>query len=455
MSKKYSHWEIPSSVDLEGYLKKHPPLFKYKIDYFYHIIEYICIGMEMEDLDQNAGFINMSSTRLQKVVHNYKQYLDHLLEHEFIRTDMEYIVGEKCKGYVLGKHDFHKANVKYVEIKSSVVKKNRSKALKDHRAKLANTEINYPHLTRWFNKSLKIDVKGATNKVESIFPEQTGGIRGTIIGMASDKVKRYKAIYSIQKFDKQDFYYSVDLNVGRFHTNLTNIKSEIRNFITYDGLKLVNVDVKNSQPLFSTLLFNKDFYTEKKGQHINIFNIPTSFSLLSSNSFSYSSTIIMLVKTLQKSDLQEFDNYFEMVNSGEFYKKISDLVFPSRIFNKKSIKKLIFTIFFSNNRFIGQSKAKDKKVFSKKLPAVYNLFKAIKVKNHRALAHILQRIESIVIIEKVVKRISVEKPDLPIFTIHDSVATTIGNEDYVASIIEEEVYKLTGLNARLGMEYWK
>ncbi len=34
-----SHWEIPSSIDLEGFLKKHKPDFKYKIDHFYYIVE--------------------------------------------------------------------------------------------------------------------------------------------------------------------------------------------------------------------------------------------------------------------------------------------------------------------------------------------------------------------------------------------------------------------------------
>tara|TARA_R110001606_G_scaffold364204_1_gene518557 strand:- start:9301 stop:10665 length:1365 start_codon:yes stop_codon:yes gene_type:complete len=453
MKDKYLYWEIPSSVDLEGYLTEHPPTFKYHIDYFYHILEYLSIGMEMEDLDSNAGFVNLSSVKLQKIVHNYKEYLDHLLKNKFIRTDMKYIVGEKCKGYLISKYSYHKASVKKIEIIKSVIKKNRSKNAKESKLKLEKTKNNYPHLTKWFNESLKINVEDATKKVEELFPEQTGGIRGTIKGKANLRHKRFKAIYSIQKFNKQDFYYSVDDNVGRFHSNLTNIKSELRNFITYDSKKLVNIDIKNSQPLFSTLLFNETFY--KEGQLINIFKIPTSFPLLSNSKSSYLPTIIMLVKTLNNIDIQKVNNYFTMVNSGEFYQKISDLTYPNKEFVKKSIKEMIFTVFFSNNRFIGQPEAQSKRDFRDNFPEVYNMFKAIKIKNHRALAHLLQRIESIIIIENVTLRISKEKPDLPIFTIHDSVATIIGYEDYVTSIIKEEVLKLTGLNVRLGKEYWK
>lgn len=51
------------------------------------------------------------------------------------------------------------------------------------------------------------------------------------------------------------------------------------------------------------------------------------------------------------------------------------------------------------------------------------------------------------------KQISVERPQLPIFTIHDSVAKTAGNQDYVSSIIKEEALNLAGFNSKLGLEY--
>ena len=67
-----SHWEIPSSIDLEDFLRKHPPDFNHNVDHFYFIIEYLAKGMEQGDLDQNFGFINTSSVRLQKRIKNYK-----------------------------------------------------------------------------------------------------------------------------------------------------------------------------------------------------------------------------------------------------------------------------------------------------------------------------------------------------------------------------------------------
>jgi hypothetical protein len=38
--------------------------------------------------------------------------------------------------------------------------------------------------------------------------------------------------------------------------------------------------------------------------------------------------------------------------------------------------------------------------------------------------------------------------------IPESALTAVGNEQYVASIIREEIKRLTDLDAKLGMEYW-
>ena len=86
------YWRIPSSIDLGSLLKKHPPKFKYKIDYFYYFIELLCDLMEYNDLDGNGGYVNLNAKLMQSIVHNYNLYLKYLLEQRIIRTDKQYIV---------------------------------------------------------------------------------------------------------------------------------------------------------------------------------------------------------------------------------------------------------------------------------------------------------------------------------------------------------------------------
>jgi hypothetical protein len=450
------YWRIPSSIDLESLLKKHPPKFKrpYKIDYFYYFIELLCDMMEYNDLDGNGGYVNLNAKLMQSIVHNYKDYLDYLLEQRIIRTDKQYIVGAKSFGYVLNKLDYN-AEIQQIEIQNFVIRKNRAKKNRAIEQEMRTTCAKYSYLTKWFNDKLQIDAQGAERKIEELFPEPTGAIRGVRKGKASRTTKKYSAKLAVQKLATGNFYYKIDENVGRFHSNLTNIKKELRHYITYDGKPLVNIDIKNSQPLLSTILLDPSFYAlQKKPRYINIYNIPSSFNLLTNNKHkhTYIDTIIMLVKVLQSIDVKKVKRYTTIAKSGDFYQQLSKVMYPRRIFDKAEMKKLTYTVFFSNNRSIQGMHYASKRDFRKIFPDVYKVFSTIKRKNHRALSHILQRIESEIMIQKVCQRISYEQPILPIFTIHDSIVTTDGNQDYVSRVIEEEAFKLTGLKVSLGVE---
>jgi hypothetical protein len=447
------YWRIPSSIDLESLLKKHPPKFKYKIDYFYYFIELLCDLMEYNDLDGNGGYVNLNAKLMQSIVHNYNLYLKYLLDQRIIRTDKQYIVGAKSFGYVLNKLDYN-AEIQQIEIQNFVIRRNRAKKNRALEQEMKVTCSKYSYLTKWFNDKLQIDAEGAKRKIEKLFPEPKGAIRGTKRGKAGTNTKKYSAKLAVQKLVNHDFYYKIDENVGRFHSNLTNIKKELRNYITYDGQPLVNIDIKNSQPLLSTLLLDPSFYVpQKKPRYINIYNIPSSFNLLiNNNKHSYTDTIIMLVKVLQSVDIKQVSSYARMAKSGDFYQQLSKVMYPTRAFDKGEMKKLTYTVFFSNNRSIQGMHYMPKRQFKRKFPDVYKVFRALKIKNHRALSHILQRIESEIMIQKVCQRISYEQPTLPIFTIHDSIITTDGNQDYVSKVIKEEAFKLTGLKVMLGIE---
>lgn len=450
------YWRIPSSVDLESLLKKYPPKFKrpYKIDYFYYFIELLCDMMEYNDLDGNGGYVNLSSKLMQSFVHDYNLYLNYLLVHRIIRTDKKYINGAKSIGYVLNKLNYD-AEIQQILVQDSVVRKKRAKKHRALEQELKATRNQYSYLTKWFNDKLQIDTKGAYAKIEELFPKPIGGIKGTKRGKAGENTKKYSAKLAVQKLVNRDFYYKIDENVGRFHSNLTNIKKELRNYITYDGQPLVNIDIKNSQPLLSTLLLDPSFYApKKKPRYINIYNIPSSFNLLiNNNKHSYTDTIIMLVKVLQSVDIKQVSSYTRMAKSGDFYQQLSKVMYPTKAFDKEEMKKLTYTVFFSNNRAIQGMNYMPKRQFKRKFPDVYKVFSALKRKNHRALSHMLQRIESEIMIQKVCQRISDEQPTLPIFTIHDSIITTDGNQDYVSRVILEEAYNLTGLKINLGHEF--
>jgi len=282
--------------------------------------------------------------------------------------------------------------------------------------------------------------------------------RGKLKGKPSRTSKRYKALAAIDKIQRGEFYYNIDKTVGRFHSNLTNIKKELRQFVTYGNKKIVNMDIKNCQPLLSTLLLKSTFW--KKSKTINIYQFSGIYKQYGNTSIKYNKNIqdilhyIMLVENSKSQASKGFQKYIKLVNSGDFYRGISKTIAPNTIYDKDKMKVMMFMVFFSSNRFIGQIKAIPKKLFKIKFPEVYKVFQLIKKNNHATLPIMLQIIESQIIVERATKRIGMERPNLPIFTIHDSIATIQGEEAYVESVLKETIFEYTGLSAKIGKEFW-
>lgn len=57
-------------------------------------------------------------------------------------------------------------------------------------------------------------------------------------------------------------------------------------------------------------------------------------------------------------------------------------------------------------------------------------------------------------IEVISMRIAADKPHLPFFTIHDSIATFPEEVPYVKQVIKEEFKRYLGIVPKLGLERW-
>lgn len=150
-------------------------------------------------------------------------------------------------------------------------------------------------------------------------------------------------------------------------------------------------------------------------------------------------------------------SYISLVSNGKFYEYFQEQVrnkLKMKYVTRKEIKEAVFTVFFTDNRFIGQREAEPKKLFRDLFPDVYEVFRLIKKNNKNRLAIILQRIESYLFLDVICKKISKENPNIPLFTIHDSIATT---EEYV-DIVDETTYNTltdyVGYPPKLKREAW-
>ena len=452
-------WRIPSAINLHHILQQYPTKeFKPIPDQIYLILDYICDGMEFQDLDENNGYVNLNAHILQGYNKNYEKYLRYLMQCRIIHCDRHFILGKKSRGFAI-EENYQSDTVQEIIVQKLTLRKQVKKGISQLNEEKAQTQKGYPYLTKWFNENLCIDITAAKQTIDAIYPElpkPTEGLRGEAKkGRVNKRSKRYKAVRSIDMFSEKAFYCKKDANVGRFHSNLTNIKKELRQHISYGDKKLVNIDIANAQPLLSSLLLQKGFFDINSRFSIN--NIPTVIKLFK-NVHNYKRIIgdvipyINLLLSQESEDSKGFKQYLQIVQDGSFYAVAFKMMFPNQAFDKKRVKEAVFQTFFSSNRFIGQRKARPKKLFALAYPAVYEVFKRLKRDNHVILSHLLQRIESIIIIEHVCKRIADERPDLPIFSIHDSIATIQGEELYVKEVIKDEIWKLTGLSATINIE---
>lgn len=166
----------------------------------------------------------------------------------------------------------------------------------------------------------------------------------------------------------------------------------------------------------------------------------------------------MLCKSAANQAGSDLQRYRTLVEQGIFYEYLSEEIGKELgigYSDRKKVKAAVFQVLFTDNRFLGQKEAKPKKVFKTRFPVVYELFSLIKKADKTNLPRLLQRLESYMMLLVITKRIARERPKLPIFTIHDSIVTTEGNEEYVRQVVEQEMKMAIGIAPKLSIENWE
>lgn len=270
-------------------------------------------------------------------------------------------------------------------------------------------------------------------------------------------VQYNRAFLNIDEILNERFRCQVDSNVNRFHSTLTNMRSPLRHCLTFEGNELVSIDIKNSQPYLSTLLLNPSFWNAKKGQVLININDIKNNSINKILSIQDYNTYIMYLKSNETKACIDIQRYLELVTQGLFYEYFMEELskhLGTTYSNRRAVKTGMFQVLYSSNQFIKQKDAAPKRIFQNIFPTVYELFKLIKKKEKANLPCLLQKIESHLMINVISKRIAKERPNLPIFTIHDSISTIKDEESYVSKIVEEELLKAVGYKPRLHIELW-
>jgi hypothetical protein len=320
---------------------------------------------------------NLSSIILkEKYGYLYNYYIEWLLQNETIVMVQNYKTGKRARVYKLNESIINGKISRY---------RNTDKIL----------------LKKWKNAVLSIETEDTTTN--QILPEIKQKLVDDLFHVQIDYQKSIlfldstmqefdiynKNKYSIDAIKDQHIFYHFD-SYGRMHTNFTILKSFIRkNCLLIDGEETYELDIKNSQPLFLTKL--------------------------------------MLEEGLVDIDLSEFELFKYLTTHGKFYQYIMD---NSDIKEKSKIKELTYKVLFGKNH-----RSKDEMIFKRLFPTIHNFIKMYKKKSkdYKTLSHQLQRAESNLVFNKIIKEIMYLYPEVKLITVHDSI---IFQQKY-KSIIEE------------------
>lgn len=422
--------KIIKKVDELSKLEHH---FKFKNDKAIFILNQLLCGINSDDEFKETGWVSLCSSILNKTIGKYHHnYLDLFVKQKLILKKNYHKQNHRCNKYFLIEdyQDSDEDLLEYEITDWTLRKKNMLRIM-------PSVKKRYNNLWKWFDSPLfTIDRDSALKELKNLD--------------ISKRRLRFN-LNSICNFQYGRKWFVRHNKDKRLHTNLTNMKSEIRKHLRYDKKKLVNIDIKNSQIFFLLVVLDRI-------RNKNILGLEK-----------YSNIILPLfTKTL---DIIEFERFKKLVISGTFYNELGRKLIIEKGKNgvyekmkydyineiahyyefdspKALMKPITFEILFSKN----ECNSTEKSWFKKEFPTIMEVIKTLKEKKHNELAILLQNIEAEVILDNVIKSISKFNKDIPLFTIHDSIMTSEEHSQIVFDIMKREINRITRFEPSISID---
>ncbi|MDQ6482569.1 hypothetical protein [Dyadobacter sp. LHD-138] len=443
---------VPCNFNIDYHLRVHKPRqFKPSKDRLLYILN-LLIEIPLRDkslLDQirvnrQIPFVKLSSQVLKAKIHNYQLYLHYLIESGVLETDNHYSIGKFSKGYRFTRRYRGIVTTKRI----TDVKLDDSE--KYHRD-LEEAKKIYPYLISWFD-NLDFDRDSALKYLKIKFLTEVRVLRNKDVTTMKHNI--YQC--SVARFSKENYYFKVDHYSNRLHTNLSNLKSELRNFITFKGEKLTSIDLSGSQPFLILNLLNPQFYNSEN-DWFSLKKINYNLSILISPPVLCAPIKSIMCGTFEENwIIEEIETYKQLVKHNQFYEHCINMF--SKIERKRisrgEVKEIIFSVLFSSNTDTNPFLVNNKRIFRAVFPFISSVLDAWKAEETNNLAKVLQKMESYLFLECITRKINDQRPDIPLFTIHDSIATTEKHVAHVTDIMFEEISTKTGYNPHFKTEGW-
>ena len=287
--------------------------------------------------------------------------------------------------------------------------------------------------------SRKYPKQNALIRDMTIDPTQAEGIARMFYG-GDDNTEAFNfALGSITRIINKDFYSKVDDSGYRLHTNLTNLPKILRGLVQIRGKNLSGIDIRNSQPYIANKLLSdpegaKDYYP---------------------GALPY-----MMIKCLRLPEQEDVRRYELLTSQAGFYKYLETefnkrganypVVSESTVSN--DLKEKVFQIMFDKNHHT----SRERKIFRELFPNVEKAFSVLRMNNYTDFVNSLTRMETHVILDKVLEYLNAAYPDMVATQIYDNITTTLATDDIekAAAALTAELTDFIGIPPTLKYEYY-
>src|SRR5690606_29269024 len=254
----------------------------------------------------------------------------------------------------------------------------------------------------------------------------------------------------------------------------TTLPSDLKQFVTFNKMRLKEADIRSSQPFILTVILN--IIKQEYSNEIERFNKIT-FKKFSNRLYKRLSSIIniyngeeynidirsicnditiILQETLEPFDFTEIDTFNSLIRNGDIYIYVGDKLLESeaiwfendkvvtKLFDKERrikrkfefedlrvcAKKITIKALYASSKKTGVKALNDFRIL---FPEVAKLLDVIKQGEKAQLPILMQRIESKCVLDHCASRIAKKHPKMLLVARHDSLSTTEDNFDLLKS----------------------
>ena len=168
-------------------------------------------------------------------------------------------------------------------------------------------------------------------------------------------------------------------------------------------------------------------------------------------------SLYTLVNWVQNHAQQELQQFREITRTGQYYDYLQNQLVryvSPRFVDKALVKIESQRIHFTSNLYYYNQGAEAKRWFADHFMPIFEIGCVLKHNNKSFYPIMLQAMEAEIVLNRAARRINTEKRSLPIYTLHDCILTTKGNEDYVERIMKEEFAHCIGFQPHCKREYY-